>query len=92
MEQTDNSEFESWQNARDRDQSNAKSVLQIASDVQHGFQAPSETSARFVINDLEELHYEALKEQLDEYRAEGRLQSETFKYWDTFLQGVDSLL
>ena len=49
--------FDSWQNAQDQDKSNAKSVLQIASDVQHGFQAPSETSARFVINDLQMLGY-----------------------------------
>ena len=77
--------FQSWEKAQQGDLGNVKSVLQISHNVQHGFRI--QTNVLDFIEELEKDHCDVIKQEHDEYRAFGRAESRTFKYWDTSPMG-----
>ena len=77
-----------------RDQSDLRrnDMDKLVRDIQQAFASGDKESARLLSKQLESEHIATLQALQREFTAAGRMQSATFAYWETFMQGVGTLL
>ena len=67
-------------------------TTKLVRDIQQPFASGDRESARLLSKQLESEHIATLQALQREFIAAGRMQSATFAYWETFMQGVGTLL
>jgi hypothetical protein len=83
-----------WIWIQQRDQTNLRGddVDKLVGDIQHAFDSGDRESARLLTEQMESEHIATLQVLQKEFTAAGKTQSATFAHWDTFMQGVETLL
>ena len=64
----------------------------LVRDIQQAFASGDREFVRLLSKQLESEHIAILQALLREFTAAGRMQSATFAYWETFMQGIGTLL
>ena len=81
-----------WQQQQDISKIDSEKLMKVVQDIQHAFEAKDKVSAEQLTEKLE-LQYGSKFQALQlAFNAAGRPESATFAYWETFMQGVDTLL
>ena len=83
-----------WASMQQRDQTYLRrnDTTQLVRDIQQPFASGDRESARLLSKQLESEHIATLQALQREITAAGRVQSATFAHWETFMQGVGTLL
>ena len=83
-----------WASMQQRDQTGLRrnDTTKLVRDIQQAFASGDRESARLLSKQLESEHIATLQALQREFTAAGRMQSATFAYWETFVQGVGTLL
>ena len=83
-----------WASMQQRDQTDLRrnDTTKLVRDIQQAFASGDRGSARLLSKQLESEHIATLQALQREFIAAGRIQSATFAYWETFMQGVGTLL
>ena len=81
-----------WMQQRDQTDLRRNDMDKLVRDIQQAFASGDRESARLLSKQLESEHIATLHALQREFTAAGRMQSATFAYWETFMQGVRTLL
>ena len=83
-----------WASMQQRDQPYLRrnDTTKLVRDIQQPFASGDRESARLLSKQLESEHIATLQALQREFTAAGRVQSATFAHWETFMQGVGTLL
>ena len=84
--------FWAWMQQRDQTEHRRNGMDRLVRDIQQAFASGDRESARLLSKQLESDHIATLQALQREFTAAGRMQSATFAYWETFMQGVGTLL
>jgi len=84
--------FWAWIQQRDHIDLRREDMDNLVRNIQQAFKSGDNESARLLTEQLETEHIMTLQALQQEFTAAGRTQSATFAYWDTFMQGVGTLL
>ena len=79
-----------WASMQQRDQTYLRrnDTTKLVRDIQQPFASGDRETARLLSKQLESEHIATLQALQREFIAAGRMQSATFAYWETFMQGV----
>ena len=81
-----------WMQQRDQTELRRNYMDRLVRDIQQAFASGDRKSARLLSKQLESEHIATLRALEREFTAAGRMQSATFAYWETFMQGMGTLL
>ena len=83
-----------WASMQQRDQTDLRrnDTTKLVRDIQQAFASGYRASVRLLSKQLESEHIATSQALQREFTAAGRMQSATFAYWETFMQGVGTLL
>ena len=85
-----------WASMQQRDQTESdirrNDTTKLVRDIQMAFASGDRASVRLLSKQLESEHIATLQALQREFTAAGRMQSATFAYWETFMQGMGTLL
>ena len=84
--------FWAWMQQRDQTDLRRNYMDKLVRHIQQAFASGDQESARLLSKQLESEHIATLQALQREFTAAGRMQSATFAYWETFMQGVGTLL
>ena len=84
--------FWAWMQERDQTDLRRNDMDKLVKEIQQAFASGNRESARLLSEQLESEHIATLQVLQREFTAAGRMQSATFAYWETFMQGVGTLL
>ena len=84
--------FWAWMQERDQTDLRRNDMYKLVKEIQQAFASGNRESARLLSKQLESEHIATLQVLQREFTAAGRMQSATFAYWETFMQGVGTLL
>ena len=84
--------FWAWMQERDQTDLRRNDMDKLVKEIQQAFASGNRESARLLSKQLESEHIATLQVLQREFTAAGRMQSATFAYWETFMQGVGTLL
>ena len=82
--------FLAWMQQRDQTDLRRNDMDKLVRDIQQTFASGDRESARLLSKQLKSEHIATTLQR--EFTAAGRMQSATFAYWETFMQGVGTLL
>ena len=83
-----------WASMQQRDQTDLRrnDTTKRVRDIQQAFASGYRASVQLLSKQLESEHIATLQALQREFTAAGRMQPSTFAYWETFMQGVGTLL
>ena len=84
--------FWGWMQQRDQTELRRNDMDRLVRDIQQAFASGDREFARLLSKQLESEHIAILQALQREFTAAGRMQSATFAYWETLMQGVGTLL
>ena len=84
--------FWAWMQQRDQTDRRRNDMDKLVRDIQQAFASGDRESARLLSKQLESELIAILQALQREFTAAGRMQSATFAYWETVMQGVGTLL
>ena len=84
--------FWAWMQQHDQTDRRRNDMDKLVRDIQQAFASGDRESVLLLPKQLESEHIATLQALQREFTAAGRMQSATFAYWETIMQGVGTLL